>query len=122
MVLGPSPDAGPACRLLKAAIRAPSAGFSQGFSFLVLEGAEESAPFWQLIFEQAEHAGDTAMHRTVEAMSEAPLVIVPMASKDVYLSRTASSVLAGTAGIRSASGRTTGSARGATRSGLRKVS
>ena len=38
------------------------------------------------------------------------------------LSRTASSVLAGTAGIRSASGRTTGSARGATRSGLRKVS
>ena len=26
------------------------------------------------------------MRRTVEAMSEAPLVIVPMASKDVYLS------------------------------------
>jgi MFS family permease len=38
------------------------------------------------------------------------------------LSRTASSVLAGTAGIRSASGRTTGSARGATRSGRRNVS
>ena len=38
------------------------------------------------------------------------------------LSRTASSVLAGTAGIRSASVRTTGSARGATRSGRRKVS
>jgi hypothetical protein len=27
------------------------------------------------------------MHRTVEAMSQAPLVIVPMASKDAYLSR-----------------------------------
>jgi nitroreductase len=28
-------------RLLAAAARAPSAGFSQGFSFLVLEGAEQ---------------------------------------------------------------------------------
>src|SRR5690242_2529512 len=82
----PLPE-GTADRLLKAAVRAPSAGFSQGFSFLVLEGAEQSGPFWQLILEQAEHAGDAAMHRTVEAMSEAPLVIVPMASKDVYLSR-----------------------------------
>jgi nitroreductase len=78
---------GTADRLLQAAIRAPSAGFSQGFSFLALEGAEQCAPFWRLIFEQAEHAGDAGMHRTVEAMSQAPLVIVPMASKDVYLNR-----------------------------------
>ena len=32
-------------RLLRAANRAPSAGFSQGYSFLVLEGKEEAAPF-----------------------------------------------------------------------------
>jgi nitroreductase len=82
----PLPE-GTADRLLKAAVRAPSAGFSQGFSFLVLEGAQQSRPFWQLILAQAEHAGDAAMRRTVEAMSGAPLVIVPMASKDVYLNR-----------------------------------
>jgi hypothetical protein len=33
---------------LAAAARAPSAGFSQGFSFLVLEGAEQCAP-WPLV-------------------------------------------------------------------------
>ena len=33
---------GTADRLLKAAERAPSAGFSQGYSFLVLEGAGQS--------------------------------------------------------------------------------
>jgi nitroreductase len=82
----PLPE-GTADRLLKAAVRAPSAGFSQGFSFLLLEGVEQSGPFWQLILGQADHAGDAAMRRTVEAMSNAPLVIVPMASKDVYLNR-----------------------------------
>ncbi|MGD0239866.1 MAG: nitroreductase family protein [Streptosporangiaceae bacterium] len=78
---------GTADRLLKAAVRAPSAGFTQGFSFLVLEGSEQCAPFWSLIFEQAEQAGDEHMHRLVEGISQAPLVIVPMASKDVYLER-----------------------------------
>jgi len=47
----PLPE-GLADRLLAAAARAPSAGFSQGFSFLVLEGAEQGAPFWRLIFAQ----------------------------------------------------------------------
>lgn len=78
---------GTADRLLKAASRAPSAGFSQGFSFLVLEGEEQCAPFWRLIFAQAEHEADERMHRLVEGMSRAPLVIVPMASKEVYLDR-----------------------------------
>ena len=39
----PLPE-GTARRLLRAANRAPSAGFSQGYSFLVLDGAEQSAP------------------------------------------------------------------------------
>jgi nitroreductase len=72
-------------RLLAAAARAPSAGFSQGFSFLVLEGAEQCAPFWPLIFAQAEEDADERMHRLVTRMSQAPLLIVPMASKEVYL-------------------------------------
>src|SRR3712207_9299478 len=33
-------------RLLEHAIRAPSAGFSQGWAFLVLESPEERARFW----------------------------------------------------------------------------
>src|SRR5580698_7270476 len=40
---------GTADRLLKAAERAPSAGFSQWYSFLVLEGAEQCAPLWKIL-------------------------------------------------------------------------
>jgi nitroreductase len=81
--------AGTADRLLTAASRAPSAGFSQGFSFLVLEGAEQCAPFWRLLYEQAAQAGEAAAGEAaqVDALSAAPLVIVPMASKEVYLNR-----------------------------------
>jgi nitroreductase len=82
----PLPE-GTADRLLTTASRAPSAGFSQGFSFLVLEGAEQCAPFWRLLYEQAAQEADEHMHRLVEGISRAPLVIVPMASKDVYLDR-----------------------------------
>ncbi len=48
----PLPD-GTADELLATASRAPSAGFRQGFSYLVLEGAEQCAPFWRLIFARA---------------------------------------------------------------------
>jgi nitroreductase len=37
--------------LLRAANRAPSAGFSQGYSVLVLEGKEQCAPLWELVRE-----------------------------------------------------------------------
>ena len=80
---------GTADRLLTAASRAPSAGFSQGYSFLALEGAEQSAPFWRLLYAQAAAAGAAADDEAaqVDALSPAPLVLVPMASKDVYLDR-----------------------------------
>jgi len=60
---------GTAERLLRAANRAPSAGFSQGYSFLVLEDKEQSEPLWQLLYEQTASEGTT------------------LASKDVYLDR-----------------------------------
>jgi nitroreductase len=84
----PLPE-GTADRLLTTASRAPSAGFSQGFSFLVLEGAEQRAPFWRLLYEQAAQAGEEAASQKaeVDALSAAPLLIVPMASQDVYLNR-----------------------------------
>ncbi len=36
-------------RILAAANRAPSAGFSQGYALLTLEGPEQLRPFWELL-------------------------------------------------------------------------
>ena len=73
---------GTAERLLRAANRAPSAGFSQGYSFLVLEGKDEAAPLWQLLYEQTGSEGTTQDDgpEQVDALSTAPLVIVPRGS------------------------------------------
>ena len=62
-------------RILHNAVRGPSAGFSQGQAFLVLTG-ESLARFWDV----AGHAADASV-RT------APLVIVPLSSKRIYLAR-----------------------------------
>jgi len=62
-------------RLLDNARRGPSAGFSQGQAFLVLRG-EELARFWSIC-----RGGAGQDVRT------APLVIVPMSSKRIYLDR-----------------------------------
>lgn len=76
-------------RLLRAANRAPSAGFSQGYSFLVLEGKDQSAPLWELVrqADASENATDDADPGSVAPLSRAPLVIVPLACKDIYLDR-----------------------------------
>jgi nitroreductase len=86
---GEPPAAGTTERLLKAANRAPSAGFSQGYSFLVLEGKEQSAPLWEMLYESetSENATEDADVAQIAALSTAPLVIVPLASKDIYLDR-----------------------------------
>jgi nitroreductase len=60
-------------RILHNATRGPSAGFSQGQAFLVLEG-EDLARFWTL----RPHGN---------GVSTAPLLIVPFAAKNVYLDR-----------------------------------
>jgi len=80
---------GTADRLLQAAERAPSAGFSQGYSFLVLEGAEQCAPLWKILADATDAGGGTADEDPAEvvALSSAQLVIVPLACKDVYLGR-----------------------------------
>jgi nitroreductase len=80
---------GVADRLLRAANRAPSAGFSQGYSFLVLEGTEQTAPLWELFYADAASAtaGEEDERAQLAALSPAPLIIVPLACKDVYLDR-----------------------------------
>ena len=76
-------------RLLRAANRAPSAGFSQGYSFLVLEGTKQTAALWDLFYADAASAtaGEEDERAQLAALSPAPLVIVPLACKDVYLDR-----------------------------------
>jgi nitroreductase len=68
-------------RLLDLAIRAPSAGFSQGWSFLVLSTPAEVTRFW------AATTGDRTPDSWLSGMMRAPLLIVPLASRDVYLDR-----------------------------------
>jgi nitroreductase len=70
--------------LLELAIRAPSAGFSQGWHFLVLDTAEDRARFW---------AAATAAEPDAEPdpwlrdMQSAPALIIAMSDKSVYLDR-----------------------------------
>jgi nitroreductase len=67
--------------LLDLAVRAPSAGFSQGWAFLVLSGPDEVARFWS-----ATTTGD-APDSWLTGMMRAPLIIVPLANRDAYLDR-----------------------------------
>jgi len=62
-------------RILRNGTRAPSAGFSQGQAWLVLQGADLEK-FWEF--------GSDAVFDTVRT---APLVIVPFSSKKAYLDR-----------------------------------
>ncbi len=68
-------------RLLNLAIRAPSAGFSQGWAFLVLAEPDETARFW------ASTSGDGPPDTWLAGMRRAPLIVVPLASRDAYLDR-----------------------------------
>jgi nitroreductase len=69
-------------RILARARRAPSAGHTQGWAFLVLEGADQVAGFW-------EHASDPTWRRapTWPGLLRAPVIVVPLASQDAYLAR-----------------------------------
>ena len=68
-------------RLLDAARRAPSAGFTQGFAFLVLEGAEQVDRFWAATF-----PGPREGFRW-PGLFRAPVIVVPCGSKAAYLDR-----------------------------------
>lgn len=67
--------------ILANALHAPSAGFSQGWGFLVLDQPGDIALFRQTAT-PAEHA-----ERYFSATFEAPLVIMPCSNRDDYLDR-----------------------------------
>lgn len=77
-------DPGIVERALRNATHAPSAGFSQGWAFLLLDSPEDVARWWQVTTdaESRAHPDDW-----LAGMMRAPVVIVPCSSKAAYLRR-----------------------------------
>jgi nitroreductase len=71
-------------RLLEHALHAPSAGFSQGWAFLVLESPEERDLFWRSTTSAED---EEAMSGWLVRMRRAPLLVVPLSHKRAYLDR-----------------------------------
>lgn len=86
-------DAAARDSILAAANRAPSAGFSQGYALLTLEGPDQLGPFWQLM--STDHADEASALASAlpsagpsfEPVTRAPLVVIPLSCKDIYLDR-----------------------------------
>lgn len=70
-------------RLLDNAVRAPSAGFSQGWGFLVLDDPADVARFWR----STTPVGVERPSAWLEAMRVAPVVVVPHSNRAEYLTR-----------------------------------
>lgn len=65
-------------RILENATHAPSAGFSQGWAFVVIETTDDRHRFWDAI-----STGPSAH----EQVYNAPLIVVCLSHKDAYLDR-----------------------------------
>ena len=74
------PDA--LARILDHARRAPSAGHTQGFAFLTLEGPEQVGRFWDCTF-PAERRAEFRW----QGLFRAPVIVLPCSSKAAYLDR-----------------------------------
>jgi nitroreductase len=77
-------------KIIKHALRAPSAGFSQGWGFLVLQKPEDRDLYWTSTTEGdlGDAATDEAWKGTwLDRMRTAPLIIVALSNKSVYLDR-----------------------------------
>jgi nitroreductase len=68
-------------RIVDNGLKAPSAGFAQGWGFLVLDNAADIALFRAAATPLADP------ERWFAATVQAPLLIVPLANKDAYLDR-----------------------------------
>jgi nitroreductase len=68
-------------KLIRHALRAPSAGFSQGWGFLVLQTPEERELYWSSL------AGEGEPNPWLTRLRAAPLIIVALSNKSMYLDR-----------------------------------
>ena len=84
-------------RILANAQRAPSAGFSQGWAFLALEGPEETARYWDALWPV-----DKRAEFGWSDMFKAPLLVVCLSHKLAYLRRYTRATKAGPIWTRSA--------------------
>lgn len=69
-------------RMLQHAVRAPSAGFSQGWAFLVLDTPADVSRFWR-----STSPDPDADNAWLRGMRTAPVVIVPLSHRDAYVER-----------------------------------
>ncbi len=69
-------------RLLANALHAPSAGFSQGWAFLLLDSRDDIERFWR-----STEAHEGLPDRWLSGMQRAPVIVVPLSCKQVYLDR-----------------------------------
>jgi nitroreductase len=69
--------------LLATALRAPSAGHTQGREFVVLEGPAETSAYWQATTDQTWRDGS----RRFAGLSRAPVVILVFADPEAYVAR-----------------------------------
>jgi nitroreductase len=70
-------------KLIKHALRAPSAGFSQGWGFLVLRERADRDLYWSVTAERDDPTAGSWLDR----MRTAPLIIVALSNKSAYLDR-----------------------------------
>ena len=68
-------------RILDNATRAPSAGYSQGWAFIALEG-DDRCVFWETTTDEGWEAS-----RRREGLLAAPLIVLPLSHKQAYLDR-----------------------------------
>jgi nitroreductase len=69
-------------RALSNATRAPSAGFSQGWGFLVLDTPDDVGHYWTATTDSVEDPDEW-----LSGMMRAPVLVVPCSSKAAYLRR-----------------------------------
>jgi nitroreductase len=69
-------------RILELGLHAPSAGFSQGWAFVVLEGADQTERYWRTTL-PPERRTDFAW----AALLQAPVLVIPLANAQAYVDR-----------------------------------
>ncbi|MBE7699173.1 nitroreductase family protein [Oerskovia sp. Sa1BUA8] len=86
-------------RMLRNAVRAPNAGFTQGWAFVVLDRPDDVARFWSATSPgavagvgAADEAGAEAVagareNRWLAGMRTAPVIVVVLTSREAYLRR-----------------------------------
>ena len=73
-------------RMLDNALHAPSAGFSQGWAFLVLDQPDDLDRFWRATTE-GQGNPDAEPDSWLRGMRTAPVIIVPLSCRAAYLDR-----------------------------------